>query len=94
MGLFKTTIGDNDQPLWIHYKLHKAHKGRTDGRHGPKLEPDEPAYIEIELAVDADGHEVVLLPAEDARYCEKIGQWLDGWQVAEPEWERARDRED
>ncbi len=51
MSIYKThmSVGHvEDMPVTVHYEAHKAHRGSTDGPGGPKLEPDEPAWIEID----------------------------------------------
>lgn len=35
-------------PVLITYAYHKAYRGTRDGRGGPPLEPDEPAWIEVD----------------------------------------------
>jgi hypothetical protein len=52
--------------------------GSTDGRYGPKLEPDEPAHIEItHCETVEDGHEIVLSDKQEQRICEEIAEHLD-----------------
>jgi hypothetical protein len=49
-GCYDTTIVDGDSddvPIRVYYEVHPFRRGSTDGAHGPKLEPDEPARIEI-----------------------------------------------
>jgi hypothetical protein len=53
--------------ITINYTCHKFRAGRTDGRHGPKLEPDELAHIEIDSITGPNGEEINLVPTmEDA----------------------------
>jgi len=44
---YQTTI-TREIEIEVEYTPHRACRGRTDGRYGPPLEPDEPAGIEIE----------------------------------------------
>lgn len=39
-------------------------EGSTDGKHGPKIEPDEEATVDIYSAIDKDGNEVELVGDE------------------------------
>lgn len=55
---------EEEVPITIDYTRHRAYIGTTDGRYGPKLEPDEPAYIEIDGAEDEHGNEIELTDAE------------------------------
>ena len=60
---------DFDVEVEVEYIAHPAYKGRCDSigngfDNGPKLEPDEPAYIEITSAKDASGVEWELTSEE------------------------------
>lgn len=53
-------IDGEEKDVTVYYQYHRASVGATDGRHGPKLEMDEPAYVEIESVEDEDGNAVQL----------------------------------
>lgn len=44
-GTHRTTI-DGD-PVAVRYEFFRFRKGKTDGKYGPAIEPDEPAHIQI-----------------------------------------------
>lgn len=52
-----TTIELN---ITVTYTAHAAYRGATDGPFGPPIEPDEPAYIEIDSVKLPDGTAIVL----------------------------------
>ena len=67
-----------ERELIVTYSKHKAHKGSTDGRYGPKLEPDEPAGIEIEFIKDKyTNEEVTLSDKHEILVHERILESLD-----------------
>jgi len=77
MPTIKTWVGDrgNDDEvinIVVSYTLFRAYKGKTDGRYGPKLEPDEPAHIEIDGVVDSQGGVIVLTIREERQIIEEI----------------------
>lgn len=53
-----------DCEVW--YRCVPAYAGATDGRRGPKTEPDWPACIEIEWIEGPDGTPIETTPEEDA----------------------------
>lgn len=60
MGQHYTTIDHDGEQLdvTVDYTCHPFLAGKTDGRRGPKLEPDEEAWIEVDnvytLGADLD----------------------------------------
>ena len=76
-GTYQTNIGDNDLPITVAYEAVPFHAGSTDGRWGPKLEPDEPAHIEIDSVTGPDGECITLTTAQETAIEEQIGQHLD-----------------
>lgn len=55
MSTYRTTLTreaedgeDIEIPVVVSYTFHRAHRGATDGKYGPPLEPSEPAHIEID----------------------------------------------
>lgn len=52
-----------DVEVW--YRCVPAYTGATDGRHGPKLEPDEPASIEVDFCEGPDGMPLDTTEQED-----------------------------
>lgn len=59
--------GDDEDNLkcLVEYDIHKATRGATDA--GTKIEPDEPAYIEIQT-ITIDGHDVMdIVDLEDVQ---------------------------
>lgn len=65
------------EPIIIYYTCHAGSKGRTDGKYGPAIEPDEPAYIEIDHITGDNGREVLLTCKEESAFEELIAQELD-----------------
>lgn len=61
-----------ETPIIVHYTPVKAYKGATDGRFGPKLEPDEPAHIEIDWVEGPDGKPITLTDEMEEALAEKI----------------------
>lgn len=60
MGVYKTNLEISgvdgcETPVAVHYNHVKFRAGSTDGRGGPKLEPDEPEHIEIDWIEGPDG---------------------------------------
>ncbi len=45
-------------------EMHGPCPGATDGRHGPKIEPDDPGGFEIDEVLDAAGNEVEITRGE------------------------------
>lgn len=72
MGIYATNIevdGVEDVPVAVHYDAIPFFAGRTDGKHGPKIEPDEPGRIEIEsVHLVEDGREITLTTAWSTNY--------------------------
>lgn len=67
-----------ERELIVTYSKHKGRKGSTDGRYGPKLEPDEPAGIEIEYIKDKHtGEEITVSNKIESRIEESILDSLD-----------------
>lgn len=66
----------------VEYTYHPAHRGKRDslmGKRGagPQLEPDEPAHIEIEIAIDREtGNDIDLTEREEERIIEEISTSL------------------
>lgn len=60
----------------VHYDAVKASVGHTDGRFGPKLTPDEPAYIDVWQVKDANGNDVELTDKQMADVKEEIAEHL------------------
>lgn len=75
MPTFQTSL--DETPVTVHYVTHRASYGRTDGRFGPKLEPDEPAHLEIEYIETADGRDVAVTDAVEASLIEAIVESFD-----------------
>ena len=90
MGLYHTHMeiqGVEDVPICVHYIAVPFRAGSTDGWHGPKLEPDEDAHIEIERIEGPDpNRDVELTTAQEAAMEEEISDWLHGrYDPPEPE---------
>lgn len=64
------------EPIIIYYTCHAGCKGRTDGKYGPAIEPDEPAYIEIDHVTGDNGREVLLTTAQENAFEELINEEL------------------
>lgn len=65
------------EPIIIYYTCHAGCKGRRDGKYGPAIEPDEPAYIEIDHVTGDNGREVLLTTAQENTFEELIAKELD-----------------
>ncbi len=79
MSTYRTTLclgNAEDVPVIVHYTAHAACKGGTDGPGGPKLEPDEPAHIEIEC-VTTYGYIVNLSKPDERALRDEIAESLD-----------------
>ena len=51
-------FGDDEAlPVTVAYSYYPLSRGTTDGRYGPKIEPDEPAHVEIDSIKSDDGAE-------------------------------------
>jgi hypothetical protein len=76
MSTFKTAIEQDEieVPIVVRYQFHRALEGSRDGYRGLKLEPDEPAHIEIYSIDRIDGLPLVLSPAEEAQISEWVGE--------------------
>lgn len=70
--------GDEDVSVTVYYTAHRFVAGRTDGRGGPKLEPDEPAHIEIESVMLPDGQSYEPDASLVEQLEEEIAEWLHG----------------
>lgn len=57
-------VFDVEIPVTVHYTFHGFCAGSTDGRYGPKIEPDEPAHIEIDGYSRDDGLPIELTKRE------------------------------
>lgn len=78
-GTYETEIDINEDsiPIKIHYEYYGFCPGSTDGRYGPKLEPDEPAHIEIDLVEGSDGQVIELTDKQIEYYEGEILEHLD-----------------
>jgi hypothetical protein len=89
MSIYNTHMeinGVEDVPIQVMYVSHRAIAGARDGRGGLKIEPDEPAHLEIECVVAADGREVTLTSQQERSMEEEICDWLSGmYDEPEPE---------
>jgi hypothetical protein len=82
MSTFHTSIlrGDEEIDLEVEYTAWKASRGARDSINGvkgagPPLEPDEPAGIEIENAIDREtGHAIELTRDEEDRIIGRISE--------------------
>jgi hypothetical protein len=77
---YTTTIerGDDGHEITVTvtYTKHKGCKGATDGRYGPKIEPDEPPSIEIDSVTNNEtGEEMELTTREEDRILEAINRF-------------------
>jgi hypothetical protein len=72
---------DDGREVVVNWTGHKARAGATDGRYGPTIEPDEPAYIEVDSVIGPDGKEiddpVVIEAAVDDMLMESSGYYDD-----------------
>ena len=85
-----TIDGIEDVPVSVYYRAWPAHIGKTDGRGGCKLEPDESAGLEIDWCELEDGRHIELTTAEENAVLEEINLWLSGYyDEPEPEGENA-----
>lgn len=76
--------GEGDMPIRVHYNAMPFRAGKTDGKHGPKLEPDEPAHLEIDWIEGPDGKQVDLDPAIIKDLEEEVCDWLSGYYDQDP----------
>ena len=68
------TRGDDDHEVsvTVHYTFHKPREGSRDGRGGLKIEPDEPAHIEIDSVTRNDSaQEDIEITAWERKMIEK-----------------------
>lgn len=73
MNTFKTII--DEMPVIVHYSvISPSTKGATDGRHGPKIAPDEPGSIEIDQVQDLDGIHLDVDERRTKRLIDEIGE--------------------
>ncbi len=80
MSIHRTTLclgNAEDVPVIVHYTAHAACKGGTDGPGGPKLEPDEPAFIEIDSVTTRDGYLIQLAKLDERALRDQIAEELD-----------------
>lgn len=84
------TRGDDDieTTVTVTYVLHQACAGSTDGRFGPKIEPDEPAHCEIESIIGTDGKVFDVTTRERQDIHDSCLE--DAWERSQPP-ERERD---
>ena len=61
-----------ETPVTVHYHTCKARPGKTDGRGGPNLEPDEPARLEIDWIEGPEGEDITLTTANENYLLESI----------------------
>lgn len=74
----------------VEYSYCKGYVGSTDGRFGPKLEPDEPAHFEID-SVTRDGEPFDLTTEQEDHVLETLADiesedsrdWDDGFGEAD-----------
>jgi hypothetical protein len=81
MATFRTHlelgVDGREVPVEVSYAYHRPHRGATDGRHGPPIEPDDPGGIEIDgCTLAEDGREVELTTAQEESIELDIGEWL------------------
>ena len=82
MSIFNTILerDGNEIEVQVHYTYYPASKGKRDslcGRRnaGPLLEPDEPAFVDIEMVFSTKNEvEITLTPNEDDALTESIMQ--------------------
>lgn len=81
---FEVCIGDSEKEtiLTVSYDVYKAIAGGRDSGRGLKLEPDEPACIEINYILDVDGLFVRLSKKDEERLKELINEY---------EWDKLQD---
>ena len=70
----RTTVirDDEEVPVTAELSYHRFCPGSTDGRFGPKLEPDEPAGFEYEGAETDDGESIELTDSEIQDICSEL----------------------
>jgi hypothetical protein len=93
MSTFRTTIpiGHNDDvPVIVNYEAHRPHRGATDGPGGPKLEPDEPGWIEIDYVKTESGHLLSLSKPDENMLRERIAEYLHELATADRECTASR----
>jgi hypothetical protein len=64
--------GEEEIAISVFYRYSKGCRGKTDGPGGLPLEPDDPAHVEIEYAIDGTGETVELTNKEENRIIEDI----------------------
>ncbi len=90
------TIGEvEDIPVTIHYEYVRACIGSTDGRFGQKIEPDEPAHVEIDRVVGPEGREFELTFDQESRIEREIMDDLsdgdsDAYDDRDDDWDDDR----
>jgi hypothetical protein len=85
MNTYPTTINETD--VTVHYEYCPLVRGSTDGRFGPKLEPDEPEHIEIDRVLDGRGRDVDLSDDDAERIQAEIMNYLyESWYANEPDY--------
>jgi hypothetical protein len=73
----KINVGDEeDVPVTVHYNYCRLIRGATDGRGGPKLEPDEPEHIEIDWIEASDGRSIEPTTGQEMALEEEIMDYL------------------
>ena len=87
MRTYKTTIvvmGEIDhEPMEVETRVTVGYtcvpfcRGSTDGRYGPKIEPDEPAHIEIDWVKLDDGRHWELTEQEEEAILAAIAELED-----------------
>lgn len=84
MGTFRTTIEidrngmDCEREIVVEYDAIPFERGATDGRYGPKIEPDIPAHIEItQVLCEETGQELELTSTQEEWIEEQIAEYLD-----------------
>ena len=72
-------INDEEIDIIVYYVYHRAHRGATDGRYGQKIEPDEPAYAEIDHVDGVDGKTLELTDSQYEKLENEIMEHLSDY---------------
>lgn len=68
--------GIEDVPVTVHYTAYPFIAGGRDGLYGPKIEPDEPARIEIDWVGCGSG-KLAITKEQERAIADEIGEYLD-----------------
>ncbi len=71
-------MGVEDVPVTVHYIHAPFRAGKTDGKDGPKLEPDEPERIEIDWIELPDSRAYEPTTKLKSALEDEVGDWLQG----------------